>query len=339
MHPRTAALLIIALVAVGFGGTAGAAGEYTKIGEIHIGGSGAFDYLTIDSPAHRLYVTHGSEVVVIDTKSGTVVGRIADTPRVHGIAIAGNRRGFTSNGGENKVSIVDLETLQTLSKVDTGANPDAIVYDPSRNEIWALNHTGRSVTVIAADGGTVVTTIPLSGTAESGQADPGLGRVFVNIEDKHAVDVIDTATHKVIATWPVAPAEEPTGMAVDTATHRLFVGGGKFMVMIDGSTGKVLASAPICTGTDAAAYDSQTKLAFFSCGDGHIVAVHVDGADKVTVAQTIATAPGARTMAIDPSTHYLYTVTQDFAAAAPAAGGRGRAPVPDTLRVLVYGTR
>jgi DNA-binding beta-propeller fold protein YncE len=339
MHPRTAALLIAALVAFAFGGTAGAAGEYTKIGEIHIGGSGAFDYLTIDSPAHRLYVTHGSEVVVIDTGSGTVVGRIADTPRVHGIAIAPNGRGFTSNGGENKVSIVDLQTLQTLGKVDTGANPDAIVYDPSRKEIYALNHTGRSVTVIAADRGTVAATIPLAGTAESGQADPGLGRVFVNIEDKHAVAVIDAATHTVIANWPVAPAEEPTGMAVDIEAHRLFIGGGNYMIMMDGSTGKVLASARICTGTDAAAYDPQTKLAFFSCGDGHIVALRVAGADTLIVAQTIATAPGARTMAIDLATHRLYTVTQDFAVADPAAGGRGRVPVPDTLRVLVYGTR
>jgi DNA-binding beta-propeller fold protein YncE len=339
MPHRTAAFVMIGLAAVAFRGTAGAAGEYTKIGEIHIGGSGAFDYLTMESSAHRLYVSHGSEVVVIDTESGALVGRIADTPRVHGIAITPNGRGFTSNGGENKVSVVDLETLQTLGKVDTGANPDAILYEPSRKEIYALNHTGRSVTVIAADSRTVAATIPLAGTAESGQADPGLGRVYVNIEDKHAVDVIDTATHRVIANWPVAPAEEPTGMAVDTAAHRLFVGGAKFMVMMDGSTGKVLASAPICTGTDAAAYDPQTNLAFFSCGDGHIVAVHVDAPDRVTVAQTITTAPGARTMAIDLATHRLYTVTQDFAAANPASGGRGRVPVPDTLRALVYGTR
>jgi YVTN family beta-propeller protein len=274
--------------------------------------------------------------VAIDTAANAIVGRIGDTPRVHGIAIAANGRGFTSNGGENKVSIVDLKTLQTIAKVETGANPDAILYEPRHNEIYALNHTGRSATVIAADRGTVVATIPLAGTAESGQADPELGRVFVNIEDKHAVDVIDTSTHRVIANWPVAPAEEPTGMAIDTTAHRLFVGGGKFMVMIDASSGKVLASAPICTGTDASAYDPAAQLAFFSCGDGHITAVHVDTPDKLTVAQTIATAAGARTVTIDPDSHRLYTVTQDFAPADPAGGGRGRAPVPNTLRVLVY---
>src|SRR5216117_255066 len=148
MPLRTAAVLIVALVAVGFRGTAGAADEYTKIGEIHIGGSGAFDYLTVDSPAHRLYVSHGTEVVVIDTESGALVGRIADTPRVHGIAIAPNGRGFTSNGGENKVSVVDLKTLQTLGKIEIGANPDAILYEAKQKEIYAINHTGKSVTVI-----------------------------------------------------------------------------------------------------------------------------------------------------------------------------------------------
>jgi DNA-binding beta-propeller fold protein YncE len=341
---RTAAVAVVVVVAAA-GGSAGAKGDvapdptrnYTKIGEILIGGSGAFDYLSVDSTAHRLYVTHGTEVVAIDTATNAIVGRIADMPRVHGIAIAPNGRGFTSNGGENTVSIVDLKTLQTIGKVETGANPDAILYEPRHNEIYALNHTGRSATVIAADRGTVVATIPLAGTAEFGQADPGLGRVFVNIEDKRAVDVIDTSAHRVIANWPVAPAEEPTGMAIDTTAHRLLVGGGKSMVMIDASSGNVLASAPICTGTDASAYDPAAQLAFFSCGDGHITVVHVDAPDHLTVTQTIATAAGARTMTIDLESHRLYTVTQDRAPVDPAGGGRGRAPVPNTLRVLVYG--
>jgi DNA-binding beta-propeller fold protein YncE len=333
-------VLVIGVLA---GAGARAAGEYSKIADIHIGGSGAFDYLAADSAAKRLYVTHGTEIVVIDTSSNAIVGRIADTPRVHGIAIAPNGRGFTSNGGENKVSIVDLKTLHTINKVETGVNPDAILYEPKQKEIYALNHTGRSVTVIAADSGTVTATIPLAGTAETGAADPGLGRVFVNIENKNSVDVIDVATHKVIANWPVAPAEEPTGMAIDTATHRLFVGGGKFMVMLDASSGKVVASAPICSGTDATAFDPATKTAFASCGDGHIVVVHEDAPDKLTVTQTIATAAGARTMTLDPATHRVYTAAQDFAApdaSAAPAGGRGRAtPVPDTLHVLVYGTK
>jgi YVTN family beta-propeller protein len=315
---------------------------YAKVGEIPIGGSGAFDYLTVDPAAKRLYVTHGTEIVVIDTATDKIVGRITDTPRVHGIAIAPGGRGFTSNGGENKVSIVDVKTLQTLSKVETGANPDAILYEPKQKEIYALNHSGKSATVIDAAKGTVTATIPLGGQAETGQADPDLGRVFVNIEDKNTVDVIDIVSRKVVATWPVDPADSPTGMAIDPKAHRLFVGGGKAMVMIDAKTGKVVASAPICSGTDATFFDPGTRMVFASCSDGHITAMKVDG-DKLTVAQTIATTRGARTMALDPSTHRIYTAAQNFQAPdpnapPPAAGARGRgpAPVPDSFHVLIY---
>jgi YVTN family beta-propeller protein len=327
-------------------------GPYSKIAEIPIGGAGSFDYLTVDSLAKRLYVTHGTEVVVIDTSNNTIVGRIADTPGVHGIAIAPGGRGFTSNGRENKVSIIDLKTLQTISKVDTEANPDAILYEPKQKEIYALNHTGKSVSVIGAATGKVVATIPLAGVAEEGAADPGLGRVFVNLEDKNSIDVIDIATHKVVANWPVAPAESPTGMAIDTATHRLFVGGGPSMVMIDATSGKVVANAPICKGTDGTAFDPGTKMAFSSCRDGNITAVHVDSPDKLTVVQTIVTTRGARTIALDRATHKLYTAAQKFppvdpaAAAAvppPAAGaapaGRGPAGIPESFHVLVFGMK
>ncbi len=339
---RFRVLVVVLLVALSMVGRLYGAGQYTKIGEIQIGGAGMFDYLTVDSPAKRLYVSHATEVVVIDTASNTIVGRIADTPGVHGIAIAPGDRGFTSNGRENKVSIVDLKTLKTLSKVDTGANPDAILYEPKLKEIYALNHTGESATVIEAVTGKVVATIPLAGTAETGQSDPGLGRVFVNIEDKNSVDVIDVSTHKVVANWPVAPAIAPTGMAIDVASHRVFVGGGKFMVLIDATNGKVVASAPICAGTDATWFDPGTKMAFSSCSDGNITAVHEDAPDKLSVVQTIQTERGARTMALDSATHKLYTAANKFEAAgapaAPAAGrGRGPTPIPESLRVLVFG--
>jgi len=334
---------VTAFVSVAILGPARAADPaYQKVGEIHVGGAGAFDYLAVDPAAKRLYVTHGTEIVVIDTATDKIVGRIADTPRVHGIAIAPGGRGFTSNGGENKVSIVDLKTLQTLSKVDTEANPDAILYEPKQKEIYALNHTGKSVTVIDVASGKATATIPLSGVAETGQADPQLGRVFVNIEDKDAIDVIDIATRKVMATWPVAPASSPTGMAIDTSNHRLFVGGGKAMVMIDAKSGKVIANAPICAGTDATFFDPDRKMAFSSCSDGNITAVKVDG-DALSVAQTIPTTRGARTMTLDPSTHKIYTVAQNFQppdpnAPPPASGARGRGPAPiaDSFHVLIY---
>lgn len=344
MLRRLFAVLAVLFFVGGASSALRAAGHYVKVGEIKIGGAGAFDYLNVDPDHHRLYVTHGTEIVVIDTASNAIVGRIAGTPRVHGIAIAGGR-GFTSNGGENKVGIVDLDTLKTVSKVDTGANPDAILAIPSRHEIYVFNHTGKSVTVIDAEAGAAVATIPLSGEAESGQADVVLGKVFVNVEDKSAVDVIDLATRKVIATWPVTPAEEPTGMAIDAATHRVFVGGGPSLVMVDASSGKVVASLPICTGTDATWFDPGTKNVFASCGDGHITVAHEDSPSTLSLVETIATARGARTMALDPRTHRVYTAAQDFGPAdpnapPPAAGRRGGPPpIPDSFHVLIYELR
>lgn len=344
MPKRIRIVLAALFLAVAASSAVRAAEHYVKVGDIKIGGAGAFDYLTVDPDAHRLYVTHGTEVVVIDIASNAIVGRIAGTPRVHGIVIAGGR-GFTSNGGENKVGIVDLKTLKPVSKVETGANPDAMLSIPSRHEIYVFNHTGKSVTVIDSEAGTAVATIPLSGEAESGQADITLGKVFVNIEDKSAVDVIDIATRTVVATWPVAPAEEPTGMAIDPATHRVFVGGGPSLVMVDASTGKVVASLPICMGTDATWFDAGTKNVFASCGDGHIIVAHEDSPSKLSLVETIATARGARTMALDPRTHRVYTAAQDFGPAdpnapPPAAGRRGGPPpIPDSFHVLIYEMR
>jgi DNA-binding beta-propeller fold protein YncE len=310
--------------------------QYVKAGEIHIGGAGGFDYLNVDSDARRLYVTHGTEIVVIDLTTNGIIGRIPDTPRVHGIAFAPGGRGFTTNGGENKVGIIDLKSLQLLGKVDTGANPDAVFYDTKQKEIWAVNHSTTSATVIDAAAGKVTATVTLSGSGESGQSDPGLGRVFVNIEDKSVVDAIDVATRKLIASWPVAPAKSPTGMAIDAAMHHLFVGGGGSVVMMDARTGKIVASAPICSGTDATWFDADTRMVFASCADGHITALTVSG-DTLTVAQTIETGWGARTMAIDPVTHRIYTAAPAYQPADPGApAGTRPTAVPDSFRVLIF---
>jgi len=318
---------------------------FTKVAEIKVGGAGAFDYLTVDSEGKRLYLSHGTEVVVIDLAGNTIAGRIADTPGVHGVAVVPGGHLFTSNGRENKVSIVDAQTLMTIGKVETGANPDAIMYEPKTKAVYAFNHTGGSATVIDAASGKVVATVPLEGAVETGVSDPTLGKVFVNIEDKDEVMVIDSTTHAVSAKWPIAPAEGGTGMAVDPSTHRIFVGGGKFLVMMDAQAGKVVANAPICNGTDATSFDPGTKNIFVSCSDGHITVVHMDGPAKLTVVQTIDTARGARTNAVDPATHRVYVAAQDYMApdpnATPAAGGRGRgpAPIPDSLKVLAFGQR
>lgn len=314
--------------------------QYAKVAEIPIGGAGAFDYLNVDSAAKRLYVTHGTEIVVIDTTTNKIVGKITDTPRVHGIAIVSDLgRGFTTNGGENKASIIDLKTLATISKVETGANPDAVTYDSARKEIYTFNGAragGYNATVIDAAKGTVVATIDLGDKPEAGQVDPAMGRVFVNLEIKSMVAVIDTATHKKIAEWPITPADEPTGMAIDTASKRLFVGGEK-LALVDYTTGKVVTSVAICEGTDATWYDAAAKMVFNSCGDGHITMTRFDAPNKLTVVATLATTRGARTMAFDPATHRIYTAAISYAPpeAGAAAGGRPTA-VPDSFHVLVY---
>lgn len=314
--------------------------SYVKVADIPIGGAGAFDYLNVDSAAKRLYVTHGTEVVVIDTATNKIVGRIADTPRVHGIVIVPDLgRAFTTNGGEGKVSIIDIKTLQTLSKVETGANPDAVLYDPSRKEIYTFNGAqkgGNNATVIDAAKGTVVATVDLGDKPETGQVDPAMGRVFVNLENKNLVAVIDTATHTKIAEWPISPADGPTGMAIDTLSRRLFVGGDK-LALVDYTTGKVVTSVAICEGTDATWYDPANKLVFNSCGDGHITISKFDAPNTLTVVSTLTTTRGARTMAFDPATRRIYTAAQNYEApAAGAAPGARPAPVPESFHVLVF---
>lgn len=314
---------------------------YRHAKDIPVGSDGGWDYASVDPEAHRLYVTHATQVVVIDTTTDKVVGTIADTPGVHGFAIARDLgKGFASNGRENKVSIVDLKTLATTSKVETGENPDAILYEPGKQEVYAFNGRGKSATVIDAKAGTVVATIPLGGKPEFAQTDPQSGLVFVNIEDKNTIAVIDTASHTVKATWPIAPGEEASGMAIDVANHRLFVGcSNKLMVMIDNTSGKVVGSVPIGTGVDANAFDPQTKLAFSSNGEGTITVAHEDSPAKLTVVQTIKTQRGVRTMTIDPTTHRLYAAAVDYgpAPAPTAETPRPRpAPVPGSFKVMVF---
>ncbi|HUK82738.1 MAG TPA: PQQ-binding-like beta-propeller repeat protein [Verrucomicrobiae bacterium] len=337
----------IVMIAVSIFGTAvvshcWAAGPYHLVKEIAVGGEGGWDDLSIDTAARRLYVTHTTKVVVIDLDKGQVVGEIADTPGVHGFAVAPDLgRGFSSNGREDKVSIVDLKTLQTLSKVDTGKNPDAIVYEPGQQEVYAFNGRGDSATVIDAKTGKVVTTIPLPGKPEFAAVDSKDGRVYCNIEDKSEVAAIDTKTHKVVNTWPVAPGEEPSGIAIDVAHHRVFSGcHNKLMVMSDSAEGKVIASVPIGERVDGGAFDPGTQFAFSSCGDGTVTVVHEDAPGKLTVVQTLMTERGARTMTLDPQTHDIYLPSAKFEPQpTPTPGEPRQRPkiVPGSFKILVYG--
>jgi hypothetical protein len=316
-----------------------AEGPYHFLKEIPVGGAGGWDYLTVDSAAQRLYVSHATKVVVIDLSKDQVVGEITNTLGVHGIAVAPElQRGFVSDGRENKVSIVDLKTLETLRKVDTGENPDAILFEAKHKEVYAFNGRGRSATVIGGESGEVVATIPLGGKPEFATWDPEAGRIYNNLEDKNAVAVIDPAAHKVVNTWPIAPGEAASGMAIDLQHHRLFLGcDNKMMVMMDSSNGKVVAHVPIGEGVDANCFDPATQLAFASCGggDGSVTIAHEDSPEKLTVVQTLKTEKGAKTMILDPATHKIYLGAAKYE---PAKAGEKRPGiVPGSFHILVYG--
>jgi YVTN family beta-propeller protein len=323
-------------------GSAGLAEPYQFLNEIPIGGEGGWDILTIDSSASRLYLSHSTKVVVVDLNKNAVVGEIADTPSVHGfVAVSELQRGFSSNGKEAKSSVVDLKTLKTISKVDTGQNPDAVVYERKRREIYVFNHTGNSVTVIDPKELKVIVTIPLDGNPEFAAVDEDAGRIYCNIEDKSEVVAIDTTTHEVVANWPLAPGEEPSGIALDAAHHRLFSGcHNKMMTMLDTETGKVVATVPIGAGVDGCAFDDASQLAFASCGDGTTTIAKEESPGKLTVVQTLKTERGARTMALDWQTHRIYLPTAQFQPApSPSPGASPGRPtiVPNTLKLLVYG--
>jgi YVTN family beta-propeller protein len=323
-------------------GVAFGAEQYQFIKEIPIGGEGGWDILTIEPTANRLYLSHATKVVVVDLEKNTVVGEISDTPGVHAfVAILELQRGFSSNGKESKSSVVDLKTLKTVSKMDTGANPDAIVYEPNRRELYVFNHTGNSCTVIDAKSASVITTIQLGGGPEFAVVDETAGRIYCNIEDKSEVAVIDTSKHEVIARWPLAPGEEPSGITFDARHHRLFSGcHNKVMTMLDTETGKVMTTVPIGGGVDGCAFDDSTRLVFASCGDGTTTIAKEEAPNELTVVQVLKTERGARTMALDPKTHRIYLPSAQFQlppSPSPGASPGRPSVVPNTLKLLVYG--
>jgi YVTN family beta-propeller protein len=332
-----------AVLVVGFVSTATLAvaeGPYKRLTEISIGGEGGWDYLSVDSAARRLYVSHATKVVVVDIDQNKVVGEIAPALGVHGIAIAPELgRVFVSNGRDASVSIVDAKTLQITASVKTGENPDAILYEPVHKEVYAFNGRSHSATVFDAKTGEVRATIPLPGKPEFAVFDAKAGRIYNNIEDTSQLVAIDPAAHAVVATWPIAPGEEASGLALDPAGQRLFVGcSNKLMQMVDAANGKVLASVPIGPGVDANAYDPGSGLAFASSSDGTLTVARPEGRDKLTLVQTLATPKRSRTMTLDPKTHRLYVAAAEFAPPTTGADGRPQRPsvLPGSFKVVVY---
>jgi DNA-binding beta-propeller fold protein YncE len=317
-------------------------GPYRLLKTIPVGGEGgSWDYLSIDEVNRRLYVSHANTVAVVDIEKDALAGVITNTPGVHGLApVPELQRGFTTNGRENKAGVVDLKTLQTVSKIETGPSPDGFLYEPGRKEVYIFNGRGQSATIIDAKEAKAVATIPLDGRPESAAADPAAGRVYDNLEDKSLVAAIDTKTHEVVARWPVAPGQYPSGLAIDAAHHRLFIGcHNQLLVMMDSTNGKVLANVPIGARVDAVAFDPETQFVFASCGDGTLTIAHEDAPDKLTVVQTLATERGSRTLALDPKTHRVFVATAKFAAPPPVVPGtprQGPHLIPETFGVLVY---
>ena len=301
-------------------------------------GNGGFDYVTIDSAARRLYLSHGTQVDVIDPDNGKLLGTIADTPGVHGIAIASEfKHGFTSNGRENKVSMFDPTTLELISKIEVGKGPDGIYYDPGTKRIFTNNHGSHDITAIDAKTGKVAGTVKVEGDGES--AIVADAQVYVNLEDTNEVVVFDPKSLEVKKRFPIGVAKTPTGLAYDAKTKRLFIGcrNEPKMVVMDAVSGRVISSFAIGRGVDYAAFDPQSKLVFFSCSEGVLNIFHEKSADDYEDAGPVKTQPSARTMAFDPKTKKIFLSAAEFLET-PAAtpGGRPQRSIkPGSFVVLV----
>ena len=314
--------------------------SYHVARRIAAGGEGGWDYLVADAQNRRLYVTRGSHVMVFDMDRDSLIGDIPNTPGVHGVALARNlSRGFTSNGRDSSLTVFDLKTLQVEKVVRiTGRNPDAIAFDPATNRVFALNGASHDASVVDANMLEQVGSIDLGGKPETGQPD-GKGMLYVNIEDKSEVVAVDTRTMQVKARYPLAPCEEPTGMARDAARGRLMVGcGNKLMAVMDEKTGKIITTIPVGEGVDASGFDPATQLAFTSNGEGTLSVIRENADGTFTSVATIPTQRGARTMTLDEKTHRIYLSTASFGPApAPTADRpRPRPPmIPGSFTVLV----
>jgi YVTN family beta-propeller protein len=301
-----------------------------------------FDYITVDSAARRVYVSHGTEVKVLDADSGKSVGDIGGLKLSHGVALADEfGRGFITDGAAGKVVIFDLKSLKTIGEVNAAPDADSIVYDPASKRIFSMNGDSHNSTVIDAKTGTVVKTIDLGAGPEFAVAD-GKGTLYVNIEDKGEVVAIDTQALTIKSHWPLAPAGGVTALAMDLEHHRLF-GSGRdpaFFVIVNADTGKVIQSFPISTGVDANAFDPGTGLIFVSTRAGKLHVFHEDSPDKFSEVEMVATEYGAKTLGLDTNTHHVFVDTSDFGPPPPPTKERPRpqpTPVQGTFRVLVYG--
>jgi DNA-binding beta-propeller fold protein YncE len=301
-----------------------------------------FDYVTVDSAARRVYVSHGTEIKVLDADSGALVGNITGLKQDHGVAVAAEfGRGFISDGAQGKVIIFDLKTLKVTGEAVADKDADCVIYDSFSKRVFVMDGDPHNATVIDAKTNSVLGKIDLGGGPEFAVAD-GKGNIYINLEDKSELVAVDSTSMKIKSRWPLAPAGAPTALAMDVPHHRLFSAGRnpQMMVVLDSGTGKVIQSFPITAGVDAAAFDPESALIFVSTRDGIVHVFHEDSPDKFSEVETVKTEFGAKTMGLDTKTHNLFLTTADFGEApAPTADHPhpGRSPIMGTFHVLVYG--
>lgn len=306
--------------------------------KVDIGGQGGFDYLTADPATGRVFVSRGTHIMVVDGASGKVLGDIANLAGTHGaLLVPSTGHGFTTNGRDSTSTMFDLKTLAVIKQIHAGAQGlDGFMYDDFSNKVLTINHTrgGGPGTVVVIDpaSGDVVTKFDTRGSAPEGGVSDGKGRIFINMEDSANVNLVDAKTWKIVDTWSVKPCERPTGIALDRATNRLFVGCSMTSMVLDAKTGKVVAQLTNGNGVDGIAFDPAEKLLYIPSGEGNVTIVHEDSPDKYTTVATVPTMRGARTITLDTKTHTAYVFTPEYGPRpagepAPAPGARGRGPM------------
>ncbi len=292
--------------------------EYKIANKFSLEGNGGWDYITADDSAGRLFVSHGTVVQVVDMMNGKVIATISNLNGVHGIALVPEfNKGFITNGKDSTVTVFDLKTYASLARVKiTGANPDAILYDPFSKKVFVYNGRTSNATVLDAGTNNIISTIQLDGKPEFSVSDEK-GKVYVNIEDKSEISVINSSTLKVEQTWSIKPGEEPSGLAIDNITHRLFSVTDKLMVIVDAQIGNVITTLPIGDRVDGVAFDPVLKRAYSSNGDGTVTVVEEETANSFKVLENITTQKGARTICVDKKTHHIYLPTAEFGETPP----------------------